>query len=199
MLSDVHLLPGPAGRLPLAFHPLLVGAVLLAPNPLPAVADGAARWQPPLPTPLAVVAPFVAPAGPYAPGHRGVDLGAAAATRVVSAGSGVVAFAGPVAGRGVVAVDHPGGLRSTYEPVEPVVHRGQRVLRGQLLGLLSGTGSHARRVPACTGAFAAGAPTSTRCRCSAAPLSGCSRSGPPGPAVARLRRAVARRRSILET
>ena len=195
----MHLLPGPAGRLPLAFHPLLVGAVLLAPHPLPAVADGAARWQPPLPTPLAVVAPFVAPAGPYAPGHRGVDLGAVAATRVVSAGSGVVAFAGPVAGRGVVAVDHPGGLRSTYEPVEPVVHRGQRVLRGQLLGLLSGTGSHCPPRSCLHWGVRRGGtyldPLSLlgRARVRLLPVWSA------GPVVARLPRALAGRRSILET
>ena len=48
----------------------------------------------------------------------------------------MVVFAGPLAGRGVVSVDHPGGLRTTYEPVRAVVTPGQRVLRGQQIGLL---------------------------------------------------------------
>jgi murein DD-endopeptidase MepM/ murein hydrolase activator NlpD len=36
----------------------------------------------------------------------------------------------------VVSVDHPGGLRTTYEPVQPLVAAGQAVARGTPLGLL---------------------------------------------------------------
>ena len=43
-----------------------------------------------------------------------------------------------VAGRPVVSVDHPGGLRTTYEPVDPSVGAGQRVARGSPLGTLVG-------------------------------------------------------------
>jgi murein DD-endopeptidase MepM/ murein hydrolase activator NlpD len=53
---------------------------------------------------------------------------------VLAAGSGTVVFAGIVAGRGVVSVDHPGGLRTTYEPVSPTVTAGDRVVRGQRIG-----------------------------------------------------------------
>jgi len=41
-----------------------------------------------------------------------------------------------VAGRPVVSVDHAGGLRTTYEPVDPSVAAGQRVARGSPIGLL---------------------------------------------------------------
>jgi murein DD-endopeptidase MepM/ murein hydrolase activator NlpD len=54
----------------------------------------------------------------------------------------VVVFAGRVGGVGVVSVDHPGGLRTTYQPVTPAVARGRRVVRGQVLGLLAGSGGH---------------------------------------------------------
>ena len=58
---------------------------------------------------------------------------------MLAAGDGVVVFAGMVAGRPVVSVDHPGGLRTTYEPVDPAVGAGQAVARGSPLGtLLSG-------------------------------------------------------------
>ena len=46
-------------------------------------------------------------------------------------------FAGSVAGRGVVSVEHPGGLRTTYEPVRPAVAVGGAVARGEALGTLA--------------------------------------------------------------
>jgi murein DD-endopeptidase MepM/ murein hydrolase activator NlpD len=81
--------------------------------------------------------PFDAPAGPYAPGHRGVDLRGEPGLAVQAAGGGVVAFAGRVAGRPVVSIDHAGGLRTTYEPVEPSVAAGQVVSRGSPIGTLA--------------------------------------------------------------
>src|SRR5947209_1444726 len=79
----------------------------------PAAATGY-RW--PLDGRPAVVRAFAPPPRPWLPGHRGVDLGAAPGTIVRAAGAGTVSFAGRVAGRGVVSVAHPGGLRTTYEP-----------------------------------------------------------------------------------
>jgi murein DD-endopeptidase MepM/ murein hydrolase activator NlpD len=56
---------------------------------------------------------------------------------VLAAGDGVVVFAGRVAGRPVVSVDHAGGLRTTYEPVDAVVGAGQPVARGSPIGTLA--------------------------------------------------------------
>jgi murein DD-endopeptidase MepM/ murein hydrolase activator NlpD len=47
-----------------------------------------------------------------------------------------VVFAGQLAGRGVVSVDHPNGLRTTYEPLAPAVKPGQKVATGTMLGRL---------------------------------------------------------------
>ncbi|WP_155858880.1 M23 family metallopeptidase [Candidatus Blastococcus massiliensis] len=94
-------------------------------------------WSPPLGGEPVVTRPFQRPPGPYAAGHRGVDLGSSAEGPVLAAGDGVVVFAGMVAGRPVVSVDHPGGLRTTYEPVDPSVAAGQRVARGSPIGALS--------------------------------------------------------------
>jgi murein DD-endopeptidase MepM/ murein hydrolase activator NlpD len=105
-------------------------------------AAAAAGWQWPLDPPVTVVAEFTAPAGPFAPGHRGVDLGSRVGDPVRSAGPGVVAFAGRVAGRGVVSVDHLGGLRTSYEPVTATVARGDRVGAGAVLGQLEAVASH---------------------------------------------------------
>jgi murein DD-endopeptidase MepM/ murein hydrolase activator NlpD len=70
-----------------------------------------------------------------------VDLGGVGGQHVLAAGPGTVAFAGLVAGRGVVTVAHAGGLRTTYEPVTPEVKPGEAVAAGDQLGALA-TGSH---------------------------------------------------------
>jgi murein DD-endopeptidase MepM/ murein hydrolase activator NlpD len=117
---------------------VLVPALLA---PVPAVAEPSpvvptAAWAWPLPGTPPVTRAFEPPAGPYGLGHRGVDLAAAPGAAVLAAGDGVVAFAGMVAGRPVVSVDHPGGLRTTYEPVDPSVATGQAVARGSPIGTL---------------------------------------------------------------
>jgi len=72
----------------------------------------------------------------YAPGHRGADLAGAPGATVYAAGAGTVAFAGQVAGRPVVSIDHASGLRTTYEPVRAAVAAGDRVVGGGPIGTL---------------------------------------------------------------
>ncbi|WP_155937631.1 MULTISPECIES: M23 family metallopeptidase [unclassified Mycobacteroides] len=69
-------------------------------------------------------------------GHRGVDLAGSADQRVFAAGPGVVVFAGSLAGRTLISIEHEGGLRTTYEPVTPLVRPGQRVEEGSAIGTL---------------------------------------------------------------
>jgi murein DD-endopeptidase MepM/ murein hydrolase activator NlpD len=119
--------------------PLLVVLAALLPAPAvasPAVPGPAAVWVAPLSGVLDVTRPFERPPGPYAAGHRGVDLGGVPGSVVVTAGDGVVVFAGRVAGRPLVSIDHAGGLRTTYEPVDPSVAAGQPVARGSPIGTL---------------------------------------------------------------
>jgi murein DD-endopeptidase MepM/ murein hydrolase activator NlpD len=87
---------------------------------------------------LDIVRAFEPPATPYGPGHLGVDLRASRLGAVRAAGTGVVSFAGPVAGRGVVVIAHPDGIRTEYEPVRPSVRIGARVQAGQPIGVLAG-------------------------------------------------------------
>lgn len=87
-----------------------------------------------LPDPPRVLAGFDPPPRDWLPGHRGVDLQARPGTLVRAAGAGVVVHAGPVADRGVVSLEHPGGLRTTYEPVLAEVAPGQVVRAGQVIG-----------------------------------------------------------------
>jgi murein DD-endopeptidase MepM/ murein hydrolase activator NlpD len=107
----------------------------IPPPDLPLARPGRFTW--PLAPPHPVVRPFQAPSTPYGPGHRGVDVSAPVDAPVLAAGDGVVVFAGPLAGRGVVSIDHAGGIRTTYEPVTAVVAPGQRVDRGTVIGHLT--------------------------------------------------------------
>jgi murein DD-endopeptidase MepM/ murein hydrolase activator NlpD len=95
---------------------------------------GGYRW--PLDGSPAVVRRFDPPPQPWLAGHRGVDLAGTPGAVVRSAGPGTVAFAGAVAGRGVVSVQHPDGLRTTYEPVEASVATGAPVGAGSPVGAL---------------------------------------------------------------
>lgn len=104
------------------------------------------RYSAPLPRPLHVLTAFDPPATPYGPGHLGVDLAAVQGAGVYSAGPGTVVFAGQVAGRGVVVVAHPDGIRTEYEPVDAVVTSGIGVSAGTLLGRIAG--QHAACAPA---------------------------------------------------
>ncbi|WNV89877.1 M23 family metallopeptidase [Umezawaea sp. Da 62-37] len=94
------------------------------------------RYAWPLAAPHPVVRVFSAPTTPYGPGHRGVDLGGTAGEAVFAAGDGTVVFAGPIGGRQVVSLAHGDGLRTTYEPVEPLVRAGSAVRRGERIGTL---------------------------------------------------------------
>lgn len=111
---------------------LLLGWVLL--NAPPAEAEGRRLDWPRRPP--AVVRTFDAPSPNWLSGHRGVDLAGRAGQPVYAAGEGVVVFAGLLAGRPVVSLAHPGGLRTSYEPVRAVVSVGQQVGMGSILGEL---------------------------------------------------------------
>ena len=94
----------------------------------------------PLDGPATVVRGFRPPALRWTAGHRGVDLAASSGAPVRSAAAGTVRFAGQIAGRGVVVVDH-GSVRTTYEPVISEVRVGREVSAGQVIGRI-GAGSH---------------------------------------------------------
>lgn len=81
-----------------------------------------------------VVRAWEQPDGDYGPGHRGIDVGAALGTTAVAVADGTVSFAGQVAGRGVVSIDHGEGLVSTLDSVDPTVRAGTSVEQGEPVG-----------------------------------------------------------------
>ncbi|MGH3456067.1 MAG: peptidoglycan DD-metalloendopeptidase family protein [Nocardioidaceae bacterium] len=99
------------------------------------------RWAWPLDPQPEVVEAFDSPADPYGPGHRGIDLTGQISQSVLAVADGRVRFAGIVAGRGVVVIEH-GAERSTYEPVVAAVDVGDPVDAGQVIGRLELVGSH---------------------------------------------------------
>lgn len=104
-------------------------------------APGGQPWTWPL-WPIPEVADyFDPPTTPYGPGHLGVDLLGYPGQPVRAAAAGTVSFAGQVAGKPVVVVDH-GRERSTYEPVVAGVGRGDPVTAGQPIGTLVLTAGH---------------------------------------------------------
>jgi murein DD-endopeptidase MepM/ murein hydrolase activator NlpD len=111
---------------------------------VPAPGSGYA-W--PLYPPPTVGSPFRAPEHAYGPGHRGADLLGSIGRAVLAARAGVVVFAGAVGGRGVVSVEHDDGLRTTYEPLRPMVRAGAAVAAGAVLGVLEP--GHRTCTPAC--------------------------------------------------
>ncbi|HYN75458.1 MAG TPA: M23 family metallopeptidase [Candidatus Limnocylindria bacterium] len=139
---------------------LVCGAVLMCAAPAWAAApdpptgataqpDHTEQWDWPVEGPTggapAVLRRFDPPDQPWLGGHRGVDLESSPYALVRAAGAGSVVFAGRLAGRGVVSVDHPNGLRTTYEPVDPWVVAGEPVGEGTVLGLLEPLTTHCGR------------------------------------------------------
>jgi hypothetical protein len=114
---------------PTAALALITGLVCAAP------AAAAPRWRPPLPGPPTRL--FALGADPYARGqHRGVDFAARGSVR--AACSGVVVFAGRVAGAGTVS-ERCGRWRVSYAPLTGIpVRAGRHVVAGQRLGRVGG-------------------------------------------------------------
>jgi murein DD-endopeptidase MepM/ murein hydrolase activator NlpD len=100
------------------------------------------QWQWPLAPRPPMVRAFLPPATTYGAGHRGVDLAGRPGQQVLAVDAGTVAHVGVLGGRGTVTVLHASGLRSTYEPVDGSVSRGQVVAQGQVVGTLATAGSH---------------------------------------------------------
>lgn len=83
-----------------------------------------------------VVDRFRPPTSRYGPGNRGWEFDTVPGDPVAAVGAGTVAFAGSVAGRGVVTIAHPDGLLSSLTGLGRIdVAPGDRVVAGQVVGV----------------------------------------------------------------
>ncbi|MFC7616923.1 peptidoglycan DD-metalloendopeptidase family protein [Actinokineospora soli] len=101
-------------------------------SPAPQDEPGRFRW--PLEPAPVVVRPFHPPPGPYAAGHRGVDLAAVPGAPVLASADGVVVFVGRVVDRSVVSISHDGGCGPPMSPWS------RRSVPGTGCGRVSGSG-----------------------------------------------------------
>jgi murein DD-endopeptidase MepM/ murein hydrolase activator NlpD len=131
---------------------LFVATLLTSPSSTSA--SSRSTWELPIPgvTPAAIVSEFAPPTSPFRSGHRGVDFPATQGQRVTAVGSGIVSFAGPIAGKPVISIELVDSIkefgtrvRSTYEPVTPLVSPGNFVTAGSIIGYVDfagGKGGH---------------------------------------------------------
>lgn len=129
-----------AGTL-LVSAPAAAGSAVLAASSAAEHPDTSWRW--PVDT-VTIVRAYRAPAHEYGPGHRGVDLRSAVGSDVRAPRTGVVAFSGRIAGRGILTIDHGDGYVTTLEPVDSPLSAGAPVSRGDIVGTVS-TGGHTVR------------------------------------------------------
>jgi murein DD-endopeptidase MepM/ murein hydrolase activator NlpD len=110
------------------------------------------RWGLPLPgvSPGEIISAFDPPTSPYGSGHRGVDFPANQGQQVTAVGSGIVSFAGSIAGKPVISIELSRSVdgsvtpvRTTYEPVTPLVNTGDFVFIGMVIGHVDFSSSNA--------------------------------------------------------
>lgn len=92
------------------------------------------RYRPPVDAPVSD--PFRPPSGPYGPGNRGLEYATSPGSHARAVGDGVVSFSGSVAGRWVVSIVHPDGLRSSLTGLASTsVQVGDSVACGDVVGV----------------------------------------------------------------
>jgi murein DD-endopeptidase MepM/ murein hydrolase activator NlpD len=74
--------------------------------------------------------------------HKGVDISAPTGTPIHSTADGIVVSSEPMGGYGrLVIVDHGGGVHTYYAHLSKIlVHAGQELHRGDLVGLVGSSG-----------------------------------------------------------
>jgi hypothetical protein len=122
-LPLLALLLTAAALVPVA-APAAIGEGLVAPRPttVPDPPRVPALW---MPVTGPVVRGFDARAGPYGPGHRGIDIAAPVGATVRAPAAGRIVFAGPVAGTTWISLLIAPGVRVTLGPLLDPVRAGE--------------------------------------------------------------------------
>lgn len=107
----------------------------VASQPLPAD-----TWNPPLDTPIRLVNQYRQPNSDYSSGHRGVDYLVKTGQPVLAPADGTVWFAGKVAQRHLISLQHNNGYLSEFEPVCTDLTKGEPIIAGQQIGYVCEAG-----------------------------------------------------------
>lgn len=99
--------------------------------------DPVPRWEWPVGDSPDVLRGFDKPPEPWSRGHRGVDLKISGGGEIRAPADGRISFAGWVVDRPVLTIEHPSGLRSSFESVETKLAEGDTVSRGEVVGHVS--------------------------------------------------------------
>ncbi|MDO4908925.1 MAG: M23 family metallopeptidase [Corynebacterium sp.] len=102
-----------------------------------AVVSVSTPYSPPLMGALKVTKPFNKPEKNWLPGHRGVDLAASTGTAVYAPASGAVHYSGIINGVPTLSINHPDGIKTTYQALSTHLTRGDIVVRGMFIGILA--------------------------------------------------------------
>ncbi|WP_167389310.1 murein hydrolase activator EnvC family protein [Corynebacterium amycolatum] len=89
-----------------------------------------------------VLRDYTPPEKRWQPGHRGVDLNASPGQPIRASAPGVVHFAGSIAGMTSVSIMHADGIRTTYQPIDTALEKGDHVAAGQVIGHLVVNAKH---------------------------------------------------------
>lgn len=117
-------------------------ASTMAPTALPPDAEAIlaaehGTWRWPMSSTPVVVNDFRPPAKRWLSGHRGVDLTVGLSGEIRAPVDGRVSHVGTVVDRQTITLDHGRGLRSSFEPVASDLKKGDRVRKGEVIGVLS--------------------------------------------------------------
>lgn len=105
------------------------------------LAEHRGQWESPTGGAPKVAKEFQPPAERWLSGHRGVDLTVDWNGQIRAPADGKVTHVGTVVDRNTITIDHGDGLRSSFEPVDSDLKRGDRVHEGQVIGVLQ-NGNH---------------------------------------------------------
>lgn len=123
---------------------LFVLAVALTTPPSPPVAASKpiSTIAHTLPVHGKVLRDYAPPEKRWQSGHRGVDLNASPGQPIRASAPGTVHFAGPIAGMTSLSIMHVDGIRTTYQPIDTALKKGDHVTAGQVIGHLAVNAKH---------------------------------------------------------
>ena len=132
--NDPDMLPSPSISRSIQLLGILVAAGLLlgAPHAISWAEDADRR----APLPGRVLRTFEVGEFDWQPGHRGVDLAGTPGELVRAAAAGQIGWVGAIDGVPMLSIQHPDGVRTTYQPVTAIVPVGTQVQAGTPIGSL---------------------------------------------------------------